>query len=101
MSETLNRLERLGYVTRTRSDQDGRVVELRLSPQGSEAMAATSVLNADRVRELLARLSPAERRLARQGIALLSAAANRMPQKSLPQTKHTGEVGPRHCAPRR
>jgi DNA-binding MarR family transcriptional regulator len=75
MTETIDRLERLGYVARTRRR---RAVEITVTPRGEEAMAATSILDPERVRALLARLSPLDRRRALAGLGLLAAAADRM-----------------------
>jgi DNA-binding MarR family transcriptional regulator len=73
MTETIDRLERLGHVERARR---GRETEVRLTAKGAEAMAASSVLDAGRVRDLLARLAPGDRRRAIEGLALLAAAAD-------------------------
>ncbi len=75
MTETIDRLERHGYVVRSRN---GREAELRITPLGAEAMAATSILDAARVGEALARLTAAERKRAIEGLALLASAADRM-----------------------
>ncbi len=75
MTETIDRLERLGCVVRSRN---GRETEVRLTPRGAEAMARTSILDAARVGDLLARLTEAERRRAIRGLALLASAADRM-----------------------
>ncbi|MCK6458985.1 MAG: MarR family transcriptional regulator [Planctomycetes bacterium] len=75
MTETIDRLEGLGYVARSRN---GRGTEIRLTPRGEEAMAATSILDAGRVGILLARLAPRERSRAIGGLALLASAADRM-----------------------
>lgn len=75
MTGTIDRLERLGYVARSRH---GRQTQLRITPLGTEAMARTSVLDAGRVGRLLARLAPAERRRAVEGLALLASAADRI-----------------------
>jgi DNA-binding MarR family transcriptional regulator len=75
LSAALRRLESLGYVARQRSDGDGRAIELRLTAKGARAMRDTSVLDASRVRALLATLSEAERGLAVTGLELLARAA--------------------------
>jgi DNA-binding MarR family transcriptional regulator len=75
ISALVDRLVRLGYVQRARNSRDRRQWELRLTRQGAKAMAETSVLDARRVKQLLARLSPTERRLAVDGIGLLARAA--------------------------
>jgi DNA-binding MarR family transcriptional regulator len=81
MTETIDRLERLGCVARSRN---GRGTEVRLTPRGAEAMAKTSILDATRVGELLARLSVADRRSALKGLSLLASAADRMRQEARP-----------------
>jgi DNA-binding MarR family transcriptional regulator len=79
LSETVKRLERLGYVQRSRRTGDRRTVDLRLTEAGAEAMAAGSVLDAERVARLLRRLKPAERVRAVRGLALLAKAARSLP----------------------
>ena len=78
LSAALARLEALGYVARRPSDADGRHVELRLTAQGAAAMRATSVLDASRVRALIAALSRDERTRALNGLRLLARAARAM-----------------------
>jgi MarR family transcriptional regulator, organic hydroperoxide resistance regulator len=75
LSASLRRLEGLGYLVRQRSREDGRAVELRLTAKGANAMRATSVLEASRVRALLATLSDDERVQAVAGLGLLAKAA--------------------------
>jgi DNA-binding MarR family transcriptional regulator len=75
ISALVDRLMGLGYVERTRNLRDRRQWELRLTPQGAQAMAETSVLDAQRVKQLLTRLSPVERRRAVNGIGILARAA--------------------------
>jgi len=57
--------------------RDRRTVALTLTPQGSEAMAATSVLDSERVAAVLAGLSRNERKRALEGLVLLAEAAKR------------------------
>jgi DNA-binding MarR family transcriptional regulator len=75
LSAALAKLERLGCVQRGRSARDGRVSEIRLTARGASLMQASSVLDTDRVAALLARLRPAERRRAVDGLGLLARAA--------------------------
>ena len=75
LSAALAELERLGYVTRAPDARDRRVQQLRLSERGEAAMAASSVLDAERVRALLDRLSSDERQRAVDGLGLLARAA--------------------------
>src|SRR6185369_13241462 len=48
---------RLGYITSGAATSDKRQRELRLTAKGAEAMASTSVLDADRVRDVLRKLT--------------------------------------------
>jgi len=75
LSAAIARLAQLGYVTQRRGAKDGRVIDLLLSAKGAAAMQASSVLDSDRVRRMLAHLSPAERKRALDGLAVLGKAA--------------------------
>jgi len=81
LSAALARLSELGYLTNEPNGTDRRKRELRLTARGAEAIASTSVLNADRVRTLLQNLKPAERKAALNGLALLARAARRLNDK--------------------
>ncbi|HSS19791.1 MAG TPA: MarR family winged helix-turn-helix transcriptional regulator [Pyrinomonadaceae bacterium] len=76
ISATVARLEKLGYLSSKPAENDKRQRELRLTSRGTRATAATSVLNAERVRALLDRLTPAERKAAVRGLDLLARAAS-------------------------
>lgn len=75
LSATIARLESHGYITSTAPRSDRRKRELRLTAKGADAMASTSVLDAAKVRALLDRLNPRERREAVRGLSLLARAA--------------------------
>jgi DNA-binding MarR family transcriptional regulator len=75
MSVHLDRLEGRGFVSRRRSELDGRQVELRLTEDGVRVRDAKSVLDPGLVRQMLDRLSASERREAIRGLALLAEAA--------------------------
>ena len=81
LSAALARLAELGYLTNEPNGADRRKRELRLTARGAEAIASTSVLNAERVRTLLKNLKPAERKAALHGMALLARAARRLNDK--------------------
>ena len=81
LSAALARLAELRYLTNEPNGADRRKRELRLTARGAEAIASTSVLNADRVRALLKKLKPAERKAALHGMALLARAARRLNDK--------------------
>lgn len=76
-SAALKQMVALGYVNRRADPKDGRTALLTLSRLGARAMAATSVLDANKVKALLAELQLAERREALAGITLLAEAAGR------------------------
>ena len=78
LSASIKRLTNLGYLTCDAPADDKRRREIRLTDRGAEAMAATSVLDGDRVRELLKKLKPADRRTALNGLALLAQAARKL-----------------------
>src|SRR5262249_40669154 len=78
LSASIARLERHGLVERARSAADRRALELRLTAKGAEALQATSVLDAARLRELLDRLAPGERAAAVHGMELLARAAREL-----------------------
>jgi DNA-binding MarR family transcriptional regulator len=75
MTEAIDHLESLGLVQRRRV---GRKVELRITRTGIEQMQATSVLDADRVDALLARLPARQREVAVRGIEALAVAARQL-----------------------
>jgi DNA-binding MarR family transcriptional regulator len=76
MSLQIEQLVRKGYVTRVRDARDGRRLMLRLSSGGVRVREANSVLDTERVRKMLARLSPEERAAGIAGLALLAKAAS-------------------------
>jgi DNA-binding MarR family transcriptional regulator len=75
LSAALARLERLGYLARRPKTSDRRQIELLLTAKGAQAMAATSVLDAERVAALIERIDPAERERAVAGLGILARAA--------------------------
>lgn len=60
MVRTVEDLERLGYLGRTRSRTDKRVTELRLTAAGEKAFATARGVAGKTVRELFGMFSPAE-----------------------------------------
>ena len=78
LSAVLSRLSELGYLTNEPGKADRRKREIRLTPRGAEAIASTSVLDAERVRALLKQLKPDERNAAVRGLALLAEGARRL-----------------------
>jgi DNA-binding MarR family transcriptional regulator len=78
LSAAIGRLAALGYLKREASLSDRRAAALTLTTQGARAMAATSVLDAQRVRALLAKLTRDERRRALEGMELLARASRQL-----------------------
>src|SRR5262245_14342149 len=75
LSATISRLEKLGYLSSNPIETDKRQRELKLTSRGAEAISATSVLNVERVRSLVQKLTREERNSAVKGLALLARAA--------------------------
>ena len=75
-SVAVDRLVRGGYVTRAVDETDRRRVQLRLSEAGARIKSASSVLDPDLVRAMLAQLGDDERADALRGLALLARAAD-------------------------
>ena len=84
LSAAIARLSELGYLTSKPNDTDRRKRELRLTARGAEAIASTSVLNAERVQALLNKLKPDERKAAVRGLAILARAARKLNEKGRP-----------------
>ncbi len=81
MSITVERLVKLGYVSRDKDKNDSRRVKLLLTGQGLKIKRSKSVLDAHRVQEVLSRLTDDERLVAIKGLGLL-ASASEMQMKS-------------------
>jgi DNA-binding MarR family transcriptional regulator len=89
LSAQLQRLEKLGHLTRTASRRDRRQVELRLTARGAASLATTSILDPGRVNLLLMTLTPSERTLAVGGLALLARAARQLQHRNPKQLRLT------------
>ncbi|HLA13244.1 MAG TPA: MarR family transcriptional regulator [Pyrinomonadaceae bacterium] len=77
LSAAIARLAKLNYLSSKPASDDKRKRELRLTARGAEAIGGTSVLDADRVRILLRRLTIKERKEAIHGLELLARAARK------------------------
>lgn len=75
MCIAVDRLVGGGWVRRHQDPHDGRRVCLRLTRAGARMKAAQTVLDVDRVRKVLRRLTAAERADALRGLALLARAS--------------------------
>lgn len=77
MCVAVDRLVDLGYITRGRSTTDRRQVVLLLTRRGKEVADSHSVLDADRVNEMLSTLNAEELATGLDGIKVLALAAER------------------------
>jgi DNA-binding MarR family transcriptional regulator len=78
MSLTIDRLERNGYVLRTRSKADRRRVDLLLTAAGARIKKQQKVLEPELVGAVLAHLDERKRREALRGLELLADACHEM-----------------------
>lgn len=85
MSISIERLVRQGYVLRSRDRTDGRRVSLTLSAAGARVRDSKSVLDATRVRQMLARLDGTHRDDAVRGLSLLAQAAQKFMEETAPE----------------
>lgn len=75
MSLNTKRLERDGYLYRSKDAADGRIVHLRLTESGERVRDDQEVLDRGRVREMLSTLSEEERERGLRGLEVLAEAA--------------------------
>jgi DNA-binding MarR family transcriptional regulator len=92
MSLAIDRLEEKKYVTRHRDPKDRRRVLLRLTAAGARVREAKSVLDPVRVERVLGQLSPADRKRALEGLALLARASGAHMKGSRQSTAHSRQV---------
>jgi DNA-binding MarR family transcriptional regulator len=85
MSLAVDRLERKGYVVRLRDAKDRRRVHVRLTTAGVRMKEASSVLDPERVQQLVARLSDADRKRAIEGLGLLAQAGEDVMRAGSPE----------------
>ncbi len=78
LSAAISRLAKLGYLNSEPDESDRRKREIRLTPRGAQAIAATSVLDANRVQAMLNLLNREERKEAVHGLSLLARAARQL-----------------------
>lgn len=92
LSAAIRRLGGLGYLRRSQDQSDRRAAALTLTEQGAKAMAATSVLDENRVAALLALLSGKERERAVEGMRLLAEASSRLRSREKTETRKRTET---------
>jgi DNA-binding MarR family transcriptional regulator len=85
MSLNIERLVRRGYVSRTRDPRDRRRAQVLLTQAGLRLREASSVLDAGRVRAMLAGMGAEDRKRGLEGLASLARAADRYMQTKPPR----------------
>ncbi len=76
MTQLIGRLQDSGLVTRTVDPADGRVVQVRLTEQGRAMLARRRAMRAERLAEILARLSPEDQAALGAALPAIDALAN-------------------------
>ena len=86
MTQLIARLQESGLVSRTTDPADGRVVQVRLTDEGRATLARRRAVRAERLAEVLARLSPAEQAALAAALPAIDALAN---VQQTPSTKES------------
>lgn len=76
MTQLVDRLQGMGLLERMPDRTDGRVVQVRITDEGRALLARRRAVRAERVAELLARLSPGEQALLTAALPAMEALAN-------------------------
>jgi DNA-binding MarR family transcriptional regulator len=76
MTQLVDRLQGMSLLERTQDPADGRVVQVRITPEGKALLAQRRAVRAERVAELLMRLSPGEQALLTAALPAMEALAN-------------------------
>ena len=76
MTQLVDRLQGMGLLQRVPDPADGRVVQVRITDEGRALLAQRRAVRAERVGELLARLSPGEQALLTAALPAMEALAN-------------------------
>jgi len=76
MTQLIARLQESGLVSRTADPADGRVVQVRLTDEGRATLARRRAVRAERLAEVLARLSPQEQAALGAALPAIDALAN-------------------------
>jgi DNA-binding MarR family transcriptional regulator len=74
----VTRMEELGYVERIRDERDRRVVLVRATPRGHEAMQEMEAVRRQHLRSLVAELVPSDRDRCRRAFRALREAGERL-----------------------
>jgi DNA-binding MarR family transcriptional regulator len=88
MTQLIARLQESGLVSRTADPADGRVVQVRLTDEGRKILARRRAVRAERLAEILARLSPQEQAALGAALPAIDALANAQQADSLGTSSH-------------
>jgi DNA-binding MarR family transcriptional regulator len=86
MTQLIGRLQESGLVSRTADPADGRVVQVRVTDEGRAMLARRRAVRAERLAEVLARLSPEEQAALGAALPAIDALAN---VQQTPSTKES------------
>jgi DNA-binding MarR family transcriptional regulator len=86
MTQLIARLQESGLVSRTADPADGRVVQVRVTDEGRAMLARRRAVRAERLAEILARLSPEEQAALGTALPAIDALAN---VQQIPSTKES------------
>jgi DNA-binding MarR family transcriptional regulator len=92
MTQLIGRLQESGLVNRDADPADGRVVKVRLTDEGRAMLARRRAVRAERLAEILARLSPEEQAALRAALPAMDALANA-------QYEQSGSLAPSPASP--
>lgn len=84
-SRHCDRLQRLGLVDRQRSEDDGRVVQIRLTRQGGRLLDAVTQRRREDIAELMGRLSPEQEGVVVAALRAFNAAADEVALEDWPE----------------
>ena len=76
MTQLVDRLQRMSLLERAQDPADGRVVQVRITDEGRALLARRRAIRAERVAELLVRLSPDDQGLLIAALPAMEALAN-------------------------
>ncbi len=85
MSLTLKRMAEGGFIRRDRDPADRRVMNVRLTEQGRRVRESRSMLDPERVDQMLRMLDPSDRHLVLRGVLLLGDAADALVRRGREQ----------------
>jgi DNA-binding MarR family transcriptional regulator len=86
MTQLIARLQESGLVSRTADPADGRVVQVRVTDEGRAMLARRRAVRAERLADILARLSPEEQAALGAALPAIDALAN---VQQTPSTKES------------